>query len=378
MQSLIVDAVKIAKALFKPYDISDAFVINSRGFDLDDPTIPRTSTGIIIRPPPGGLGCPGCVDNHYMSSPTHSRNPQQCRWYDKVDYYWKCDSCMRNYGNNKGGHLRIPGQCRWSKPWRLPDDHGQARPTAPAAAAAPAASAASAASTPAAVPAARTPKPGDTPTAGAGSYDVTRGALSGPSSGAGSSGDHRTRPQVIGRRGRQEGGDDPPPPAAPAAAAPAAKYPDWTRFDVQSSLRNMRSDVPSVVLRELRKLHLRWFHAKEPKMRLILSKMGLDNTRLALIKGVCDSGRECRAWEKPSNTVMPSTALPERFNAEVECDLIFYKCKHIVFHIADRCIRFAEGAEIPDRLMDTVLDAYCYTWLRHGPAKILYSDGEGA
>ena len=132
------------------------------------------------------------------------------------------------------------------------------------------------------------------------------------------------------------------------------------------------------MIRELRKLHLRWFHAKELKMRLILSKMGLDSSRLALIKGVCDSCRECRAREKPSNTVMPSTSLPERFNAEVECDLMFYKSKHIVFHIVDRCIRFAEGIEIPDRFMDTVIDAYCSTWMRHGPANILYSDGEGA
>ena len=134
------------------------------------------------------------------------------------------------------------------------------------------------------------PKAGNLPTAGAGSYDDTRGALSGSSTGAGSSADRRRRPQVTGRRGRQEGGDEPPPLAAPAAAAaPAAKYLDWTRFDVQSSLRNLRSHDPSVVITELRKLHLRWFHAKEPKMRLILSKMGLDNSRLGLIKSVCDS-----------------------------------------------------------------------------------------
>ena len=113
-------------------------------------------------------------------------------------------------------------------------------------------------------------------------------------------------------------------------------------------------------------------------MRMILTKVGLGETRLSLIKGICDSCRECRAWDKPGNTAMPSVSLPGRFNEEVECDLFFYKQEHIVFHIIDRCIRWAAGTEIPDKTMHTVLDAYHTTWMQHGPAKILYSDGEGA
>ena len=113
-------------------------------------------------------------------------------------------------------------------------------------------------------------------------------------------------------------------------------------------------------------------------MRLILSKVGLDNGRLNLITDVVDSCRECRAWEKPGNTVMPSTALPLQFNKEVECDLLFYKSEHKVFHIIDRCIRFAEATEVPDKTMNTLIDAYHGTWMRHGPAEVLYSDGEGA
>ena len=44
------------------------------------------------------------------------------------------------------------------------------------------------------------------------------------------------------------------------------QYADWTRFDINVSLRNLRSDDPRVVRNELRKLHLRWWHASEPKM----------------------------------------------------------------------------------------------------------------
>ena len=113
-------------------------------------------------------------------------------------------------------------------------------------------------------------------------------------------------------------------------------------------------------------------------MRLILEKARLDTVRLNLIKSVCDSCRECRAWERPGNTTLPSTSLPSKFNEEVECDLMFYKNEHIVFHIIDRCIRFAACTEIPDKKMHTVLKAYITCWHQHEPAKVLYSDGEGA
>eukprot|EP00959_Pyramimonas_sp_CCMP1952_P097995 2048129-Pyramimonas_sp.AAC.1 len=78
-------------------------------------------------------------------------------------------------------------------------------------------------------------------------------------------------------------------------------------------------------------------------MRLILRKTGLDNVRLNLIKGVCDTCGECRAWDKPGHTVMPPIALPGKFNDEVECDLMSYRQEHNIFHIIDRCIRCATG-----------------------------------
>eukprot|EP00959_Pyramimonas_sp_CCMP1952_P163186 3411155-Pyramimonas_sp.AAC.1 len=45
---------------------------------------------------------------------------------------------------------------------------------------------------------------------------------------------------------------------------------------------------------------------REPKMRLILDKVGLDNFRLNMIKEVCDTCRECRTWERPGNSTLPS------------------------------------------------------------------------
>eukprot|EP00959_Pyramimonas_sp_CCMP1952_P089730 1877568-Pyramimonas_sp.AAC.1 len=75
---------------------------------------------------------------------------------------------------------------------------------------------------------------------------------------------------------------------------------------------------------------------------------------------------------------MPSTALPGKFSGEVECDLMLYKQEHRIFHIFDRCIRYADGVEIPDKTITNILDAYHKWWMQFGPAKVLYYDGEGA
>ena len=91
-------------------------------------------------------------------------------------------------------------------------------------------------------------------------------------------------------------------------------------------------------------------------MRQLLSAAGVDNVRLDMIKGVVDTCRECRAWQKPQNTVLPSTTISIRFGEHGEVDLMFYKRK-IVFHIMDRAIRFAEASEIPDKMEPTLLDA---------------------
>ena len=112
-------------------------------------------------------------------------------------------------------------------------------------------------------------------------------------------------------------------------------------------------------------------------MRAILQAAGLDTVRLDMIKPVVDTCRECRVWERPGNSTMPSVSLPTRFNQECECDLLFYK-RHIAFHIMDRAIRLADGCEIPNKERDTLLEAYTTAWVqRQGPAQVLYSDAEG-
>ena len=111
-------------------------------------------------------------------------------------------------------------------------------------------------------------------------------------------------------------------------------------------------------------------------MRTILTAAGLDEVRLAMIKSIVDTCRECRAWQKRGNEVIPSVDIPTKFNEKGECDLMFYK-RFIAFHIIDRAIRLSDGGQVENKLSETLLNAYATTWVqRNGAFQILYSDGE--
>eukprot|EP00959_Pyramimonas_sp_CCMP1952_P030194 633045-Pyramimonas_sp.AAC.1 len=66
---------------------------------------------------------------------------------------------------------------------------------------------------------------------------------------------------------------------------------------------------------------------------------------------------------------MPSTALFGKLNEDVECDLMFYKQEHNIFHIIDLCARYAAGKEIPDKTKTSIRDAYHQRWMQIGLAK---------
>eukprot|EP00959_Pyramimonas_sp_CCMP1952_P216569 4529679-Pyramimonas_sp.AAC.1 len=70
---------------------------------------------------------------------------------------------------------------------------------------------------------------------------------------------------------------------------------------------------------------------------------------------------------------MSSTALPGKFNDEVECYSMFYKQEHKAFRVIDRRTRCGAGIEIPDK---TRTSNQC--WMQFGSAKVLCSDGGSA
>ena len=128
--------------------------------------------------------------------------------------------------------------------------------------------------------------------------------------------------------------------------------------------------------KELRKLHLRWWHASEPKTRQVLQSAGIDEVRLLMIKPIVDTCRECRVWQKRGHEIKPSMDITIKWLEKGETDLMFYK-SYIGFHVIDRALRFSGGMEIPDKFPHSLLKGYKLSWFQHyGPFKTLYSDGE--
>ena len=329
--------------------------------------------------PAGGKGCPACaVGSLRRDSPMHTRDPRTCRWPDIAPRHWECPACQddkyRNARLKDPGHTFEFDKCKFADRGSPPRVGAHPRDPRPVATTHPSAEA----SSHDAITREPIDEPPDLQGRAFGEDILGRDAISSGTS----TGPHEDPESIVRgdataiRTGR--GPDQEPRERRTYASTGTgpARLPDWTRFNIQVSLRNLRSYNPTVVQRELRKLHLRWWHAREPKMRTILTAAGLDEVRLAMIKSIVDTCRECRAWQKRGNEVIPSVDIPTKFNEKGECDLMFYK-RFIAFHIIDRAIRLSDGGQVENKLSETLLNAYATTWVqRNGAFQILYSDGE--
>ena len=82
-------------------------------------------------------------------------------------------------------------------------------------------------------------------------------------------------------------------------------------------------------------------------MHHVARNVGIEPKRLAMIKAIVDTCRECRAWQPAGNTVLPSGNLPERWLQAGEGDILFYKgVDHAAFHIMVRALRYGDCGEI--------------------------------
>ena len=339
---IVVDGIQAIKQAVKSQAVLTACQSTS--------SYPVTSTGTEpsdeppVRVPHKGLGCPACNNSLRRDSPQHTRNPKTCRQSHVKPQYWSCPACVDDKGRNPRlsdpGHTFQAGECRFVG--RGPKPREGAHPREPRATAT------------------------THPSSEASGYDATQAEQVSGNGDVPSDEPAKRGPDSYQRTKRTYS----------STGSGVARLPDWSRFDIQISLRNLRSYEPAVITRELRKLHLRWWHAREPKMRTLLQAAGLDEARLAMIKPIIDTCRECRAWQKRGNVVMPSVEITTKFNQAGECDLMFYK-RSIAFHIIDRAIRLSGGSHVTDKTTETLLTAYATTWVHwNGPFELLYSDGE--
>ena len=96
-----------------------------------------------------------------------------------------------------------------------------------------------------------------------------------------------------------------------------------------------------------------------------------------LVDDIVSTCEICRAWAKPGSKIIASSRLPERFNQEVEIDLLFVGT-HVILHMIDRCIRWSVAVKLPDRTTESILDGIRSGWIsQYGCPGCLISDQEG-
>ena len=121
-------------------------------------------------------------------------------------------------------------------------------------------------------------------------------------------------------------------------AATGETVEDWTSFDVHKSLRLLKTGDLAQQRQDIRKLHLRWWHATRKQMETTLKAAGAGQDILGMIPGIVDTCRECRAWQARGPDITPSAELVAKQNEQVEADIMFYKT-HMIWHMLDRADR---------------------------------------
>ena len=153
--------------------------------------------------------------------------------------------------------------------------------------------------------------------------------------------------------------------------------PEWSSFDLGSSLRALRSDNVGHQNKALRRLHLRWFHASTARMTGLLRAAGVSAGVLQRISATVDSCKICRMWKAPGRKTTTTSSLADKFNEVIQVDLLFVE-EFVILHLIDESIRWTTTSLLADRQASTIIKAITTVWLKiFGPMQCLVSDQEG-
>ena len=88
------------------------------------------------------------------------------------------------------------------------------------------------------------------------------------------------------------------------------------------ALRMLRIGTEAQRRKEVRKLHLLWWHAGRTAMERIFRAAVAPEYVIRMIPEVIHTCRECRVWAAPGPAVTPSIELPLKQNEDVERAII--------------------------------------------------------
>ena len=355
---------------------------------------------------PQWMRCPGCRARMARGRREHNREEGVCKYpFDRPEPEWKCPGCSRSPPRPRGheDHTDRLGECRWAdasyrfrgatsgREGRHPRE-GRVRASSSSVADLPGSElnpgtrrepghpelppdSDSSPSPPR--PQAReveTPVNGGSSGSNAGSAQA---AAAGPGAVPAAAAESDSAGTEDGARATR-GPDRQPRQVQPRLIDRAVgdAHEDWTSFDVNRSMRMLRTGSEAQISRELRKLHLRWWHAGRVQMERVLSAAGVPKEVLGKVASTIDTCRECRAWQKPEHEVTPVVELVTRQNEFVEADILFYK-QFMAWHMLDRADRWHASTVITSKTGPSLCTAIDLTWVTiFGPFQYLVVDGE--
>ena len=108
----------------------------------------------------------------------------------------------------------------------------------------------------------------------------------------------------------------------------------------------------------------------------LLERAGVPKQVLEIIPDIVDTCAVCRTWSQPLPRSVASVNLPDKFNDQVECDIVFYLFTQYS-HFVDRCTRWHAAIVVPDKTEDSIIRGLHSQWISiHGPMRELIMDGE--
>ena len=112
-------------------------------------------------------------------------------------------------------------------------------------------------------------------------------------------------------------------------------------------------------------------------MTKLLDRAGVPDNILQLIPNICKTCETCRKFTRPMPTSITSADLADKFNQQVEADIMFVR-KYQIFHMICRCTRWYEAWVIEGKSAKEIQDCFWEWTKRHGAPKELIMDQERA
>eukprot|EP00971_Amphidinium_carterae_P331793 6465576-Amphidinium_carterae.1 len=151
----------------------------------------------------------------------------------------------------------------------------------------------------------------------------------------------------------------------------------WPHLDVNQALRMLQHPTDKgVILRTLRRLHVKWFHASADQMHRVLKAAGIPRQVLRDIPQITDSCRICRSWARPTEHSKTSIRLSTRFNESVQLDVLYWT-DYMILHLMDECTKWCVAEMIGSTDDQELITSITLKWFQpFGAPSNMIVDGE--